>query len=134
MGGGSREADAAADAGHFAGRNLRRLDPHRLEAPGEVVEVGVLRHLEAHHVDPGAVGLAQDHAVAVEFVERMEEGAAVHRFADHVEADAIAVVDDRLAQIEHPELDETRSQYTRDSHANLLRPSARSSGNARRCG
>ena len=107
---GDREADAAADARHFAGGDMIDLEAVVGDALLELVEVGVLEHLERHQIEARRVGAAQHEGMMVEFVGGLQIDAAIGAFGHLVQADALGVVLDRRGHVEHAELDEARAK------------------------
>ena len=103
---GDGPADAAADAGLFAGGDMVDLEAIVGDALLELVEVGVLEHLEGHQVEAGGVGAAQHDGMMVELVGGLEIDAAVGAFGDLMQADIFGVVVDRRGHVEHADLDE----------------------------
>ena len=114
------ERDATTDARLIAGGDVLDVDAVGREIGGELFEGGLVQHLERHEVHARLIGLAEDHAVPVEFVPAFEVDATVVAGRDLVQAEPVAVVDDRIVHVENTDLDDAGSKNSVEGHGWVL--------------
>lgn len=120
MAGGQLEAHTLAGFQQLAGGDAGGGQAVGLEVGVELLEGGLVEHLEAEEVDPGAVGLADHVAVVVALVPALEVDATLRVAAGFHQAQHVAVEADAFLEIQHAHLGMARPQHT--CHRHLLSP------------
>ena len=114
--GGDLEAHAFAGFQHLAGGDALGLHAVGLQLAIEVVQRGLIQHLEAEEVEPGAVGLAQHDAVVVALGAGLEVRPALGVATHGLQAHDLGVPLDRFFEIEHANLGVPRTQDASHCH------------------
>ena len=110
------KTDPPTDTGLFARRHPIDRETKICDALFEGVEIGIASDLEGHEIDARRIGLSQDNTVPVEFIIAGKIDTPIIGFLDQIKANAINIMSQRLIHLEHPNLNKSRAQYSRQSH------------------
>ncbi|MNY22984.1 hypothetical protein D3C86_1566270 [compost metagenome] len=118
--GGQFEAHALAGFQHVAGRDAGGGQAVGLQVGIQLLEGGLVEHLEAEEVETGAVRLADHVAVVIALVPALEVDAALRIAPGFHQAQHVPVEADAFFEIQHANLGMARPQHT--CHRHLLSP------------